>query len=322
MEDENTVTGEVDLDSSDPIVLTEDRPTPNKIETATADEPSQSLEAPDESPNISSETEPEPAEEQPELLESADATRIDQAEVSAPDEIRESDDELTTQEDAIRSDIKIATVDETIQGQDLNIERTNKIQNPNTEIEVPEMPQPTTEPVPVDRRPTHLVPAPIPFDVSYHFTSHEEVIEASKTLERFLSEDSEMGDYGSELVMVYTGAWRMIEDDPAIRESEIGDSYFILPPNGSALEVEGGMALDPKDVRGTLSALRSVIGQGSRVRALQTLEMAEWWSYTGVEIEEPALVVETSDGLKQYLFFFEQGKIAAVEELDALPDLL
>jgi hypothetical protein len=166
------------------------------------------------------------------------------------------------------------------------------------------------------------VPGPVPFDLSYELAPDAEVIHAAKVLQKFLDGRGEPTSYGSELLMVYTGAWKMIRDLPSIQSTSLGDLYVILPPTGKAIEVEGAVALEPKDVAMTLSALRSVIGPKARIRALQTLEMAEWWSFNGIAIEEPALVLETENNANQYLFFFQQGKIAAVDELGALPDLL
>jgi hypothetical protein len=150
------------------------------------------------------------------------------------------------------------------------------------------------------------------------------VLQAANALESLLKGDGQKdrSSYGGDLLMVYSGAWEMIRNQPLVQASELGESYIVLPPGGRALEVEGAMAFEPKDVGAILAALRAIIGEGGEIRALETLEMAEWWTYTGLAIEEPALVVETADGLKQFLFFFEGGRIVGVDELDALPDLL
>jgi hypothetical protein len=190
------------------------------------------------------------------------------------------------------------------------------------ELEPATGPEAKVEPEPNPVRPAHLIPGPVPFNLDYLSAPDRDVIHAAEVLQAFLNERDNPSSYGSELLMVYTGAWKKIRNQPGVQSADLGDPYVILPPSGKAVEVEGAMALGPKDVGTILSALRSVIGEKARIRALQTLEMAEWWSFNGIPIEEPALVLETENGANQYLFFFQQGKIAAADELDALPDLL
>ena len=170
-------------------------------------------------------------------------------------------------------------------------------------------------------RPAHLTAKPIPFDIKFEPAPDAEVIQAAKLLQDFLEERAEPSTCGGDLLMVYAGAWNLIQNHPKLKSSNFDSSYFVLQPNGKTLEVEGALAMEPKDVAAILSSLKQIIGRGSRIRAIDTIEMAEWWSYTGEDIEEPLFVVEPKGRDKQYLFIFKQGKIALVDELDALPDV-
>ncbi len=181
-----------------------------------------------------------------------------------------------------------------------------------------------TAPVPaLDGRPLELRPESLPPRVRYKFAPDPEVIAAAQILStNLLTVAPDAMPIFSGSAIVQPGAWKALHNEGVSGFQEAKIMTALIPIAGRQARLEGAHLQNQTDLNALEDGFRKMIQAdgGGRVRALRSAEMAKWWTFIGFDIEEPALVLETTRGKYRFIFGFSKGRALLVDELNSLPE--
>jgi len=180
------------------------------------------------------------------------------------------------------------------------------------------------EPVPImTARLPELVPGALPPRVRYHFADDDMVNRLAERLKIGLS-SADASLYG-DIVMVQPGAWSRLKNTMSLDSTDASNLSMLDLKSGLNGGLAGGLqgrVFRSKHAMDLLSAeipKRLHEDGGFQVRALRTTEMAKWWIYIALDIEEPTFVIESAGGHYRFIVALLKEKIFSIDELNGLP---
>lgn len=174
----------------------------------------------------------------------------------------------------------------------------------------------------MEGRPPALRPEPLPRPVRYKFADDETVIAAAqKAADYLLSHALPAGTLFGDGAMIQPGAWTRLQDAKLMLKAARPIHNSVHLKRGTIV-LDGASVSDAAELNAIIATLRQIIRSdgGGKVRALHAAEMAKWWAFIGFDIEEPALVLETTGGKYLFVLHFTAAGLLVVDELNALPD--
>lgn len=171
-------------------------------------------------------------------------------------------------------------------------------------------------------RPPELRPEPLPRGVRYRFADDAVVVAAAqKAVDYLLSPSLPPGTLFVDGAMIQPGAWTLLQD-VKLTLKEVSPIRNSVRLKRGTIVLDGASIKDAAELNAIVATLRQIISAdgGGKVRAMRSAEMAKWWVFIAFDIEEPALMLETTGGKHLFVLHFTTAGLLAVDELNALPD--
>lgn len=173
-------------------------------------------------------------------------------------------------------------------------------------------------------RPVELRPAPLPRGIRHNFASDESVRNAAAAITASLLDPAPSeAPILSAGVFIQSGAWKTLRAAAAFAPRTPQSAKSRIPLRGRTLELESAFLHENDDREAATHALRHVIAAdgGGKLRALRADEMTHWWTFIAFDIAEPVFVLETANQHHRFVLSCAKGKVAAIDELNALPKI-
>ncbi len=172
-------------------------------------------------------------------------------------------------------------------------------------------------------RPVELRPGKLPPQVRYRPVDDAIVVRGASLIDQLLlavpAKDPQplLGD----VVMLNPGAWKYLADESALKRAK--PLVASLSVGHRTVHLEGRFLQRPEEMATAVENVRKLIAAdgGATIRALESKEMAQWWAFISLDIEEPVYVVETKRHSYRFIVGLLHDQLFLLDELNGLPPL-